>query len=208
MFKCSATTSSLSRRKKNISVRWGYRQHSSLRRVIPCLPSMRGNYIPLPQGMKSLLAMGWQGVTEKIRRNSSQTMFLLFPLCIIDFVVSLITSIIEPCFQRHLAHFPLWRLFSFYALAGVHCAPEYWRIFFSKLQIPLWSKLQCWQCCCPDWLIYRQLKDTPGPMDKHLAQSFSVQVAHHDWSDSLQINLLNVDFYIGTKIKNYFTNKM
>lgn len=72
----------------------GWSQHSSLKRVILCLPSVRGNYIPLARGVKSLSALGWQGVTIMIRGNRAQMMLFLLSLCISDFVAWLNMSII------------------------------------------------------------------------------------------------------------------
>lgn len=63
---CTATKSLSRREKKHQCLPPGWSQHSSLKRVILCLPSVRGNYIPLAQGVKSLSVLGWQGVTKRL----------------------------------------------------------------------------------------------------------------------------------------------
>lgn len=83
-FTWSAATKSLSRReKKHQCLPPGWSQHSSLKRVILCLPSVRGNYIPLAQGVKSLSVLGWQGVTKRLvgMQRKWCCCFLLFEIC-------------------------------------------------------------------------------------------------------------------------------
>lgn len=61
-------------RKKYQCIPPGWSQHSALKRVILCLPSMRRNYIPLAQGVKSL---PWiTGCYQSTRGNSRQIMLL------------------------------------------------------------------------------------------------------------------------------------
>lgn len=84
----------ISKSKKYHCLLPGWSQHSSLKRVILRLPSMRGNYIPLAQGVKSLSALGWQGVTIMIRGNTAQMMLLLLCLCISNFAACLNMRII------------------------------------------------------------------------------------------------------------------
>lgn len=84
----------ISKSKKYHCLLPGWSQHPSLTRVILCLRSVRGNYIPLAQGVKSLSALGWQGVTIMIRGNTAQMMLLLLSLYIGNFAACLNTRII------------------------------------------------------------------------------------------------------------------
>lgn len=96
----------ISKSKKYHCLLPGWSQHPSLTRVILCLPSMRGNYIPLAQGVKSLSALGWQGVTIMIRGNAAQMMLLLLSLYIGNFAACLNTRIITHTTKEMSNRFP------------------------------------------------------------------------------------------------------
>lgn len=81
----------------------GWNQHSS---------SMRGNYIPLKQGVKSQRVLGWQGVKvrlEGMRRKWGCCLFVsLDACCISDCVVSLNTSVITQTAADMSESFSTW----------------------------------------------------------------------------------------------------
>lgn len=54
----------------------GQSQRSLHSAVILCLPSMRGNYIPLAPGVKSLSVLGWQAVSGRLEGAAQMTVVL------------------------------------------------------------------------------------------------------------------------------------